>query len=143
MKDRLLTFSYRIESDPQTNKQRIRYLDMYAGESWTDFVNRIKNQDMDGDQSSTEHTFQLDYTTPFAKHHTFETGAKYILRDNKSTNDKYDAATDGNGELAYDKDNSRTSSTATTSLLHIWATVYRLRNGQQGSDCAMNTPYRM
>ena len=106
VKDRLLTFSYRIESDPQTNKQRIRYLDMYAGESWTDFINRIKNQDMDGDQSSTEHTFQLDYTTPFAKHHTFETGAKYILRDNKSTNDKYDAATDGNGELTYDKDNS-------------------------------------
>lgn len=29
-----------------------------------------------------EHTFQLDYTLPFAKKHTFEAGAKYILRRN-------------------------------------------------------------
>ena len=54
----------------------------------------------------TSRSHRLFDTFLNAKHHTFETGAKYILRDNKSTNDKYDAATDGNGELAYDKDNS-------------------------------------
>lgn len=106
VKDRLLTFSYRIESNPNTSKYKVRYDEMKAGESWTDFLNRLKNQDTDGDQSSTEQTFQLDYTTPFAKHHTFETGAKYILRNNKSTNDKYDSATTGDGELVYDTENS-------------------------------------
>lgn len=106
VKDRLLTFSYRIESSPNTSKTRRTYSDMFANESWTDYLQRIKNQQMDGEQSSTEHTFQLDYTTPFAKHHTIETGAKYILRQNKSTNDKYDMPTDGTGDAAYDADNS-------------------------------------
>ena len=106
VKDRLLTFSYRIETDPNTSKNRISYSGMYADESWTDYLQRIKNQNVDGKQSSTEQTFQLDYTTPFAKHHTLETGAKYILRQNKSTNDKYDSPADGNGEPTYDADNS-------------------------------------
>ena len=106
VKDRLLTLSYRIETDPNTSKTRLSYSDMYADETWFDYLHRIKNQNVDGEQSSTEQTFQLDYTTPFAKHHTLETGAKYILRQNKSTNDKYDIATDGTGEPAYDADNS-------------------------------------
>lgn len=106
VKDRLLTFSYRIESSPNTSKYRVRYDGMKAGESWMDFLNRLKNQDTDGSQNSTEQTFQLDYTTPFAKYHTFEAGAKYILRNNKSTNDKYDSATDGDGEQVYDVDGS-------------------------------------
>lgn len=32
-----------------------------------------------------EHTIQADYTRPFAKYHTIDVGAKYILRDNHST----------------------------------------------------------
>ncbi len=106
VKDRLLTFSYRIESSPATTEYSVKYNEMQAGESWTDFLNRLKNQDTNGEQSSTEQTFQIDYTTPFAKHHTFETGAKYILRSNKSTNDKYDSATNGDAELVYDAENS-------------------------------------
>ena len=32
-----------------------------------------------------EHTFQADWTRPVGKYHTFDVGAKYILRDNHST----------------------------------------------------------
>lgn len=106
VKERLLTFSYRIESDPNTSYSRLKYNEMYAAESWTDYIQRIKNQNVDGDQSSTEQTFQLDYTTPFAKHHTFETGAKYIFRQNKSTNDKYDIGVNDGDEPQYDAENS-------------------------------------
>ncbi len=37
------------------------------------------------DLNFIEHTIQADYTRPFAKYHTIDVGAKYILRDNHST----------------------------------------------------------
>jgi hypothetical protein len=46
-----------------------------------------------------EHTFQIDYTTPFAKIHTLETGLKYILRNNTSEDDRYE-------EGVFDSDHS-------------------------------------
>ena len=42
----------------------------------------------DGEQNTTEHTFQADYTTPIGKLHTLEAGAKYILRNNSSEDDR-------------------------------------------------------
>lgn len=39
-----------------------------------------------------EHTFQLDYTLPFAKKHIFEAGAKYILRRNYGDTYQYHSA---------------------------------------------------
>ncbi|MBR5101951.1 MAG: TonB-dependent receptor family protein, partial [Muribaculaceae bacterium] len=38
----------------------------------------------DTKETFAEHTFQLDWTRPFAKYHTIETGLKYINRFNKS-----------------------------------------------------------
>ena len=52
----------------------------------------MKNQHNDGSQNTTEHTFQADYTTPIGKIHTLEAGAKYILRDNSSEDDRYEQA---------------------------------------------------
>jgi len=48
------------------------------------------------DASGTEHTFQVDYYNPVTKMHQFESGAKYILRQNVSDSEilRYDAATD-------------------------------------------------
>lgn len=37
------------------------------------------------DLNFMEHTIQADYTRPFAKYHTVDVGAKYILRNNHST----------------------------------------------------------
>ncbi len=106
VKDRLLTFSYRIESSPSRDKSRQTYNDVLAAEEWKDCLQSIKNQYADGSGNSVEQTFQIDYTTPFAKHHTLETGLKYILRQNKSTNDRYDIPTADGGEDVYNEENS-------------------------------------
>lgn len=105
VKDRLLTLSYRLESSPSTSDSRYLYTDREAADDWQTFIDRMRDQRMDGDENTMEHTFQIDYTTPFAKHHTWEAGVKYILRRNKSDNDRYNLGTDDKDET-YDSDNS-------------------------------------
>lgn len=90
VKDRMLTLSYKINTNPSTNDSYSDYNDMSAVPDWQDFLNRMKVQHNDGSQNTTEQTFQIDYTTPIGKMHTVEAGAKYILRDNKSENDRYE-----------------------------------------------------
>ena len=105
VKDRLLTLSYRLESSPSTSDSRYLYTDSEAADDWQTFIDRMRDQRMDGDENTMEHTFQIDYTTPFAKHHTWEAGVKYILRRNKSDNDRYNLGT-GDKDETYDSDNS-------------------------------------
>lgn len=105
VKDRLLTLSYRLESSPSTSDSRYLYTNREAADDWQTFIDRMRDQRMDGDENTMEHTFQIDYTTPFAKHHTWEAGVKYILRRNKSDNDRYNLGTDDKDET-YDSDNS-------------------------------------
>ncbi len=105
-KERLLTLSYRIEANPSVDAGRQNYSDLYAHETYADWLNTIKDQRTDGSRNSTEHTFQADYTTPFAKFHTFETGAKYILRLNNAVTDKYDTNAAGEGEETYNAEGS-------------------------------------
>ena len=105
VKDRLLTLSYRLESSPSTSDSRYHYTDREAADDWQTFIDRMRDQRMDGDENTMEHTFQIDYTTPFAKHHTWEAGVKYILRRNKSDNDRYNLGT-GDKDETYDSDNS-------------------------------------
>ena len=105
VKDRLLTLSYRLESSPSTSDSRYLYTDREAADDWQTFIDRMRDQRMDGDENTMEHTFQIDYTTPFAKHHTWEAGVKYILRRNKSDNDRYNLCT-GDKDETYDSDNS-------------------------------------
>ena len=105
VKDRLLTLSYRLESSPSTSDSRYLYTDREAADDWQTFIDRMRDQRMDGDENTMEHTVQIDYTTPFAKHHTWEAGVKYILRRNKSDNDRYNLGT-GDKDETYDSDNS-------------------------------------
>ena len=97
--ERLLTFSYKIEHEPDKSESNTDYLDMQAADGWENFLQRLKNQYNDGSEQMMEHTFQIDYTTPFAKIHTLETGLKYILRNNSSENDRYE-------EDIFDQDHS-------------------------------------
>ena len=97
--ERLLTLSYKIENEPEQRESNTNYVEMHAVEGWEDFLLRLKNQYNDGSEHMTEHTFQIDYTTPFAKIHTLETGLKYILRNNSSENDRYE-------EDIFDQDHS-------------------------------------
>lgn len=102
VKDRMLTFSYKINTRPQTSDSYTEYeIDNGYNPDWADYLNRLKNQHNDGDQNTTEHTFQADYTTPIGKLHTLEAGAKYILRNNSSEDDRFDA--DDTGKYEYNK----------------------------------------
>lgn len=102
VKDRMLTFSYKINTRPQTSDSYTEYeIDNGYNPDWADYLNRLKNL---GEQNTTEHTFQADYTTPIGKLHTLEAGAKYILRNNSSEDDRFDA--DDTGKYEYNKDQS-------------------------------------
>lgn len=106
VKDRMLTFSYKINTRPQTSDSYSDYNDIEAVTDWQDFVKRLLNQHNDGSQSATEHTLQADYTTPFKKIHTFETGVKYILRNNVSENDRYQREAGNTSDYDFDADHS-------------------------------------
>lgn len=106
VKDRMLTFSYKINTRPQSSDSYSDYNDTEAATDWQDFLDRMKDQHNDGSQSTTEHTLQADYTTPIAKIHTLEAGAKYILRDNSSEDDRYERVTRQAGDYELDADNS-------------------------------------
>ena len=90
VEDRLLTLSYKIENEPDKTDSYTDYIEMQAADGWENFLQRMKNQRNDGNEHTTEHTFQVDYTTPFSKIHTMETGLKYILRNNSSDDDRYE-----------------------------------------------------
>ena len=88
--EKLFTLSYRIGSEPDASDSQTDYADLRAADGWGKFIERLKRQRDDGSENTMEHTFQVDYTTPFAKHHTIETGLKYILRNNTSEDDRYE-----------------------------------------------------
>ena len=77
--DKTFTVSYRLDNSP-------RNTDSENG------INGILNypsyrQKNINDAVGREHTFQLDYYDPITKVHQFETGIKYILRQNISNSD--------------------------------------------------------
>ena len=77
-KGEALTLSYLIST---TNQERISesyYQDMYQ------FPLNYDNYKANNKLNFYEHTFQFDWTRPFAEKHKIETGLKYILRQNFS-----------------------------------------------------------
>ncbi|MGG6547247.1 UNVERIFIED_CONTAM: TonB-dependent receptor, partial [Prevotella sp. 15_C9] len=60
VKDRMLTFSYKINTRPESSDSYSTYdYDMEdVAPDWQDFMKRMKNQHNDGSQNTTEHTFQ-------------------------------------------------------------------------------------
>lgn len=80
VKDEVLTFSYLMSL--QNHKSPLTY-------EYSNYINlpvSYTGYDNFSKQNFAEHTFQIDWVRPFAKHHKFETGAKYIFRRNKSDN---------------------------------------------------------
>ncbi|WP_336528604.1 outer membrane beta-barrel family protein [Bacteroides acidifaciens] len=106
-KQRMLTLSYKINTQPQTDNSRNVYLDIFPDEQKEELAERLRleNYHSDGKTNTMEQTFQVDYTTPIGKLHTIETGAKYIFRRNSSDNALYEAA-GGSDNYAYNEDRS-------------------------------------
>ena len=106
VKNRMLTFSYKINTRPDTSDSYSEYNvnDGYATD-WADYIRRLEDQRMDGSQNTTEHTVQADFTTPIGQSHTVETGVKYIRRNNSADNDRYTRPQDGS-DYAFDEDYS-------------------------------------
>jgi outer membrane receptor protein involved in Fe transport len=75
--NRLFTLSYRLNLTPNDTHSDNRI------ENIRNFADSRNKQFSNADDK--EHTFQVDYTTPFAKIHSMETGVKYIIRDSRST----------------------------------------------------------
>ena len=96
VKERLLTFSYNISTQPSNNDSYMHYDDRDG--DWEKL--QIFNRRNDGNTNTLENTFQVDYSTPIGKLHTIETGLKYINRNNTSDNRIYEA-----GTTAADQDN--------------------------------------
>ena len=85
-KGEYLTFSYRYGTSPNSAESHTDYadiLDYPYDESY------LFNQFYDSEARTDEHIFQLDYTNPINKMHSFDFGGKYILRNNKSESDYY------------------------------------------------------
>lgn len=106
VKDRMLTLSYKIDTNPETDDSYMDYNDMEAAADWEDFLKRMENQHNDGSTNNTEHTFQVDYTTPIGKIHTLESGLKYIIRDNRSESDRYIKSANSNTGYVFDEEQS-------------------------------------
>lgn len=106
VKDRLLTLSYRLSTTPSTSDMTFNYEGMKTTEDWQDFTDALRNQWTDGSHGTTEHTAQADFTTPIAKIHTLETGVKYIYRNNRSEDDRYERVVGSEEAFAPDVDHS-------------------------------------
>lgn len=91
-KDRMITLSYKISTQPQNSDYYTDYRDI-KDPFEMDIVKKflLNNSHSDGKTNTTEHTFQVDYTTPIGKLHTIEAGAKYIIRNNLSDNKLFEA----------------------------------------------------
>ncbi len=96
LKGRMLTFSYRLNTQPQSSDGHTYYEDRDIEDAWKDKI-YIQDQRSDGKTNTTEHTLQADYVTPIGKLHTVETGFKYINRNNTSDTKYYDV--NGNSEI--------------------------------------------
>ena len=76
--DEVITLSYMLSTNHNANKTNSIFSDMVnCPFPYTGQFNDLK-------ENFVEHTFQFDWTRPFAKYHKIETGLKYINRLNKS-----------------------------------------------------------
>lgn len=82
-KDELLTLSYRFSRNPDNSDD---YTDIFNNHNYTQ-LRRYPESNVN-DASTSEHTGQVDYTTPTWKDQTLEAGVKYIFRQSRSETER-------------------------------------------------------
>lgn len=89
-KGELLTFSYRLNNNPQDTESSSDYVNVidYPYENLRDYTSK-------NDANTIEHTFQTDYVNPLTKMHELEVGAKYIIRNSHSDSKHYNVDKSG------------------------------------------------
>jgi Outer membrane receptor proteins, mostly Fe transport len=96
--DKSLTFSYKIDANPNTSNYTNR-IDSCI--NYTPYSQKSVRDDL-----GQEHTFQIDYYDPLTKMHQMECGLKAIFRNNSNTSDQYRNDTlrvDQSNDLNYDQ----------------------------------------
>jgi len=96
VKDRRLTISYKINTNPSTSN----LYSVYDNKRQVPESLNLYDRHTKGETNTTESTFQTDYSTPLGKIHTIDVGAKYILRNNVSDN-KYYSTSSSDNEYKY------------------------------------------
>lgn len=91
-KQRVHTLSYQLYTSPSHDKSTTLYSDL-VNNTLQDIIREMQLYDnrTNSHNRNTEHTLQYDFTTPVGSRQIFEAGMKYILRNNESTNDVFDA----------------------------------------------------
>lgn len=103
-KGEMLTFSYRMNTAPRTNKNNSYYtLDEELPPPSTLFLNDLSS---DSHTNFQEHTGQVDYTVPWKKMHTLSVGVKFIYRLNKSNGQEYSRPTGDDSDFVRDDERS-------------------------------------
>lgn len=133
-KDKMLTFSYRLSHNPGESDSYSYYKDV------ENYPYTLRDLYYNGDRTSDEHTFQLDYTTPIGKLHTVSSGVKYILRLNNTATDNYYDNGDQKG-FVYDE----TSSTDLKQHYDIFAAYgeYKLKFKKYSAKAGLRYEYSM
>ena len=105
-KERMLTLSYHLNNQPQNNDQYLYYNDIDDAAGLGIVKNyMLYNSHSKGKSYTMENTFQADYTSPFAKYHKLDMGLKFILRNNTSDNNIYEASAES-GDYDYKENRS-------------------------------------
>lgn len=81
---RLLTLSYRLNFLPEEKLEETQFEEKATSSAFD-----LRNRYYDGDNNTTEHIAQLDYTTPFAKVHKLSVGTKFTARNNHAQTEHF------------------------------------------------------
>ena len=140
---RLLTFSYRLESNPCTTLSDYRYTNLRTTADWADYTALLEDVRSDGEPEhygaylpaglyhsvcQIPHDREPAQNIYCARTRRLMTGIRHCRRAARSRNTTPKTV--------------RTTNTATTSSPHTSAMDCRWTNGRQDSDCAMSTHSR-
>lgn len=92
-KKRVLTLSYKINTNPSTDDFYNKYDDVTPTDKEQQIIDRffLYNSHSKGKSNTLEQTFQIDYISPIGKYQSLGSGVKQIFRRNTSDNQFFES----------------------------------------------------